>query len=165
LAPAYLELSVAGDGRGLTQETSLGSIRPRPVDAEIIGKALASAGASLADVTRGRGLLGIEEGGMSDHAVIVHFDYGSKDLGRLFELEDKLESAIGAAEAGEYDGNEIAVDGSDGFLYMYGPDADLLADAILPALEATPWMKGARLTKRYGPPEDGVREVELVVGG
>ena len=101
---------------------------------------------------------------MSDHAVIVHFDYGSKDLGRLFELEGKLESAIEAAKAGEYDGNEIAVDGSDGFLYMYGPDADRLAEAILPALEATSWMKGAKLKKRYGPPEDGVREVELLVG-
>jgi hypothetical protein len=102
---------------------------------------------------------------MSEHAVIVHFDYGSKDLSRLFELEEKVESAIEAAKAGEYDGNEIAVDGSDGYLYMYGPDADRLAEVIMPALVATPWMKGATMTKRYGPPEDGIPEVEVQVGG
>ena len=48
---------------------------------------------------------------MADHAVIVHFDYGSRDLSPLFELEDRLEAAIEAAQAGEYDGNEIAVEG------------------------------------------------------
>jgi len=102
---------------------------------------------------------------MAEQAVIVHFDYGSKDLSRLFELEDKLGSVIEAADAGEYDGNEVAMDGSDGFLYMYGPDADRLADVIMPELLATPWMKGARLTKRYGPPGEGVREAIVTVGG
>jgi len=59
---------------------------------------------------------------MADHAVIVHFQYGSTDLSRLFVLEDELERAIAAAGAGEFDGNEVAADGSDGYLYMYGPD-------------------------------------------
>ena len=40
-----------------------------------------------------------------------------------------------------------------------------MGEAILPALEATSWMKGAKLKKRYGPPEDGVREVVVEVGG
>jgi hypothetical protein len=54
-------------------------------------------------------------------------------------LEKKLETAVGAAKVGEFDGNEMAVDGSDGFLYMYGPDADQLFDAVKPVLEsATP---------------------------
>ena len=101
---------------------------------------------------------------MSEHAVIVQFKYGSTALSPLFELEARLETAIAAAKAGEYDGNEIAVDGSDGSLYMYGPDADRLADAIRPLLEAAPFMKGAKVTKRYGPPGEGVREVEIEVG-
>ena len=53
-----------------------------------------------------------------DQAVIVRFSYGSTDLSRLFELENKLEAAITNARAGEFDGNEVAVDGSDGILYM-----------------------------------------------
>lgn len=93
-----------------------------------------------------------------EHAVIVHFMYGSTDLERLFELEHRLEAAISAAGVGEYDGNEVAVDGSDGYLYMYGPDADKLFDVIRPILETTLFMRGAEVRKRYGPPQNGVRE-------
>src|SRR5512143_2371963 len=67
---------------------------------------------------------------MSEQAVIVEFQYGSTDLGPLFALEDELIAAIEAAEVGDYDGNEVATDGSDGSLYMYGPDAVKLADVV-----------------------------------
>ena len=36
---------------------------------------------------------------MSEHAVIVQFKYGSTDLSPLFELEDRLETAIAAASS------------------------------------------------------------------
>ena len=99
-----------------------------------------------------------------EQAVIVHFHhYGSTDLTRLFALEDRLEKAIGAAHAGEYDGNEIATDGSDGSLYMYGPDADRLFDVIRPILEAEHFTRGADVVKRYGAPGDGVREAKLKI--
>ena len=99
-----------------------------------------------------------------EHAVIVHFTYGSTDLSRLFELENKLEAAIEEAKIGEYDGNDVAVDGSDGYLYMYGTNADALFEVIRPILEATEFMKGAKAKLRYGPPADGVREVEVEIG-
>jgi len=99
-----------------------------------------------------------------EHAVIVQFAYGSTDLSRLFALEERLEAAIAAAGVGEFDGNDIATDGSDGTLYMYGPDADALFAVVRPALEATDFMRGARARLRYGPPEDGIREVEVVIG-
>lgn len=94
----------------------------------------------------------------AEHAVIVHFNYGSTDLQPLFALEEKLERTISSAGVGEFDGNEIATDGSDGYLYMYGPDADKLFETVRPALESATFMKGAVVKKRYGPPEDGVRE-------
>ena len=93
-----------------------------------------------------------------DQAVIVRFNYGSTDLSRLFDLEGKLEAAITSAKVGEYDGNEVAVDGSDGVLYMYGPDADQLFRVVEPILKATPFMNGAKVTVRYGPPANGVPE-------
>jgi len=99
----------------------------------------------------------------SEHAVIVHFTYGSTDLSRLFELERKLETAIEKAKVGEYDGNDVAMDGSNGYLYMYGANADALFEIVRPILEATEFMKGAKAKLRYGPPADGVREVELVI--
>jgi len=99
----------------------------------------------------------------SDHALIVHFEYGSTDLSRLFALEELIEQALARHSAGEFDGNEVTVDGSDGFLYMYGPDADRMLAAVRPVLEGADFMRGARVTLRYGPPEDGVREREVVI--
>ena len=54
---------------------------------------------------------------MSEHAVIVEFHYGQSDLNPLFSLEDRLRTAIESAGCGEYDGHEIAMDGSEGTLY------------------------------------------------
>jgi hypothetical protein len=98
-----------------------------------------------------------------EQAVIVHFQYGSTDLGRLFALESLLEKAIADAKAGEYDGNEIREDGSDGFLYMYGPDADRLFEAVIPVLKDSEFMGGATVKRRYGPPDDGVREQSVTI--
>jgi hypothetical protein len=98
-----------------------------------------------------------------DQAVIVHFDYGSTDLKPIFELEEQLMAAIAKANVGELDGNEVATDGSDGYLYMYGPDADVLFAAVRPVLEQCAFMRGARVRVRYGPPADGVREVQHVL--
>jgi len=99
-----------------------------------------------------------------EHAVIVYFSYGRTDLSELFALEEKLEKAIADAGAGEFDGNEVATDGSDGTLYMYGPDANALFAAVRSALEACPFMKGARAKLRFGPLEDGVKEIEVEIG-
>jgi hypothetical protein len=98
-----------------------------------------------------------------DHAVLVNFDYiGSTDLTPLFDLEKKLEAAIDAAKVGELDGNEVATDGSDGTLYMYGPDADRLFEAVKLVLEGCSFMRGARITLRYGSP--GADQRQLVLG-
>jgi hypothetical protein len=93
-----------------------------------------------------------------EHAVIVHFQYRSTDLSELFALEEKLEAAILAADAGEYDGNEVAVGGGDATLYMYGPNGDRLFEAVKPVLESSDFMRGAKVTIRYGAPKDGTPE-------
>jgi hypothetical protein len=99
-----------------------------------------------------------------EHAVIVHFfNYGSTDLQRLFALEEQLEQAIADAGVGEFDGNKIATDGSDGYLYMYGPDADRLFEAVRPVLESVDFTRGAQVVKRYGEPVDGVREATVTI--
>ncbi len=101
---------------------------------------------------------------MPEQAVIVKFKYGSTDLSPLFELEDQLIAAIDAAGVGEFDGNEVATDGSDGDLYMYGSDADRLFEAVRPILESATCIHQAVATIRYGPPEDGVRERKVTIG-
>ncbi len=100
---------------------------------------------------------------MTDHAVIVHFRYGSTDLTRLFELEDRIEEAIEAAEVGRFDGDLIATDGIDAYLYMYGADADGLLDVIEPILARADFMDGAEVTRQYGSAEPGVREATSTI--
>ena len=99
----------------------------------------------------------------AEQAVIVHFHYGSTDLRRLFVLEDKLESAIKRSQVGEYDGNEVATDGSDGFLYMYGPSADRLFEVVIPVLKTADFMRGADVVRRYGPPGDKTRKITVTI--
>lgn len=99
----------------------------------------------------------------NDHAVVVHFAYGSTDLKKLFALEDELEKAILAAKVGEFDGNEVAVDGSNGYLYMYGTNADSLFEVIKPILEKSPFVRGAKAKLRYGPAQVGAHEKVIVI--
>jgi hypothetical protein len=100
---------------------------------------------------------------LSEHAVIVKFDYGSTDLSALFELEDQLEALLEDSSVGEYDGHEIAVDGSDGLLYLYGPDADALFNKVKPTLAASANIRNAVATLRYGPPNDDTPRVTLTI--
>src|SRR5271170_868831 len=81
-----------------------------------------------------------------EQAVIVHFDYGNPDWKPFFKFEEILENAINRSGAGDYDGNELAVDGSDGTLYMYGPDADKLLSVAKPILLSAAFLKNITVT-------------------
>jgi hypothetical protein len=97
------------------------------------------------------------------HAIMVRFDYGQTDLSRLFALEDQLTAAIEAAGVGMFDGDEIATDGSDGTLFMYGPDAERLLEVVQPVLASATIIRNVVATLRYGPPEAGVRTRDVVI--
>jgi hypothetical protein len=95
---------------------------------------------------------------MEEHAVIAQFDYGAGNLDALLDVEAELEAAINAAGVGEFDGNEIAVDLSDGSLYMYGPDAEALFAVVRPILASAVCLRNTRVILRFGPPEDSTPE-------
>ena len=84
-------------------------------------------------------------------------------LEQLHELEKKLEIVIKQNSVGEYDGHEIAVDYSDGSIYMYGPDAETLFNAIRPTLDNTSFMKGAQAILCFGPPDKNTRQIEITI--
>lgn len=95
----------------------------------------------------------------TEHAVIIQFfdfvrfwNETSRDLSPLFTLEDELEAALKKSDAGVLDGHEIAVDGSDGYIYLYGPDADALYAAVELLLRASAVTQGGNATLRYGRP-------------
>jgi hypothetical protein len=95
--------------------------------------------------------------------VVVHFFYGSTNLQHMFALEDLIRNSIIEAAVGGYDGHEVADDGSDGFFYMYGPDAEALYRVISPLLAESPFMRDATVTLWFGPCQRGTqkRVIEL----
>lgn len=99
-----------------------------------------------------------------EHAVIIHFNYGIDGMDALYGLRDKLERVIEENQLGEYDGHEISTTFSDGFLYMYGPNAEVLFNGIKETLEETHFMHGAEATLRFGPPEKGVEQKTVTIG-
>ncbi len=95
---------------------------------------------------------------MEEHAVIAEFDYEAESLDALLDVEEELEAALTGAGVGELDGNEVAVDLSDGSLYMYGPDAEALFAVVRPILAGAACLRNTRVTLRFGPPEEDVAE-------
>ena len=81
---------------------------------------------------------------------MVHFSYGSANFQHMYALEDLLRRAISEAGVGEYDGHETPEDGSEGFFYMYGPDAEALYRVIRPLLAESTFMHGATVTLWFG---------------
>jgi hypothetical protein len=100
---------------------------------------------------------------MLEHSVQIMFPFTGTDLSEVFKLEEALAAAIDESGAGELDGNEAG--GGEVVLYLYGPDADALYEAIVPVLRASALGEGSTILRRYGPPEDGVRELTTNVAG
>jgi hypothetical protein len=98
-----------------------------------------------------------------EHSVVVFFKYGKKSLDPLFELDARLDKIISEAGVGEYDWHEIALDGSDGSIYMYGPNAEVLFKTVRPQLEKTLFMKGAIACLRFGGFGCDAPEIEVVL--
>jgi hypothetical protein len=100
-----------------------------------------------------------------EQAVIVHLKLTSA-MGTPAEVEaaralsDSLDRAIRAAGAGEFDGDEFG-DGECA-LYMYGPSADALFDAIRGVLQKSALTRGGWVLKRFGRAGDpAAREEKL----
>jgi hypothetical protein len=79
-------------------------------------------------------------------------------LDDLHALEKKLTRAIQSAHAGVFDEDEIAVDGSQGTVYMYGPNADALFAVVKPLVRSSTSLVKPVATILYGPAVPGVRE-------
>jgi hypothetical protein len=69
-------------------------------------------------------------------------------------IEDALVDVFSAGALGEFDGHEFG--GGFATLFMYGPSADQMAEAVIPVLNGFFLKDGSVLIKRFGPP--GSRE-------
>ena len=99
----------------------------------------------------------------TDHSVIIHFNYGLDELDALHDLDRALDRVIKKEKVGVYDYHETAMDDTDGRLFMYGPNAEILFKAVKPTLDATDFMKGAIAILRFGPSGQISPEIEIVL--
>jgi hypothetical protein len=98
-------------------------------------------------------------------AIVVHVRLSDQELGsfddreRAFSLEDRLQDAIRNLEIAEYDGHEFR----EGWcrFYIYGDDADAMAEAVLPILREFSPAPGSFVVKRFGPPGAPQAEIQL----
>ena len=96
-----------------------------------------------------------------EQAVVVKVVGRRLDPDRMAELEDRLERAIRRAGSGEVDGHELDMEGRSGTVYLYGPSADALLDAVAPELATVEWLDEIVARVRYGPP--GARERQVTI--
>ncbi|PWH87049.1 hypothetical protein [Brumimicrobium oceani] len=96
-------------------------------------------------------------------ALFIYFDYGYETTYELYTLMYELIEIIKEKDLGVYDGNELALDHSDGIMYMYGPSAERLFNGIKSTLEKVDFMKGAKANMRFGPLEGGKNEITVQI--
>jgi hypothetical protein len=92
-----------------------------------------------------------DKSGPAEQEVEVHFEYGSTNFQFVYALGDQIRSTVAEAKVGEYEGHALPADGSEGRYFVCGPDAEAIFRVIAPVLEASPLMRGATITLRYGP--------------
>ena len=98
-----------------------------------------------------------------NQAVIIEFNYGLEEDEPFYDLSDRLRILVEESGLGEYDGHEMNIDNSDGSFYLYGPDAKKLYEVIRKIIEGTPFMEGANVMLRFGPPEARVKEISFIL--
>jgi hypothetical protein len=101
------------------------------------------------------------------HALLLHLVVAADDTDGVIEryhaIQDELEAAVLHHHAGELDGDEW----SEGLctVYFYGPDADLLWDAVAPILEKHLFPKGSHAIRQYGPHGSRTERIDLAWDG
>lgn len=98
-----------------------------------------------------------------EQAILIYLDGQSLDEDvyqtcDIATLEDLLIKQIESLDhVGELDGNETGPEGTT--LYLYGPDAERLFEAIRPVLVSYPLCQNSRAVIRQGGPGASQREV------
>ena len=106
---------------------------------------------------------------MGEHALIIHLDkigecseeIGMDPLDALVALESSLRDVVEASGIGVVDGHEIALDDSEGSLWLYGANAKAMLKLALPVLCPSPLASGGRVLLRYGTSNDEAATEEI----
>jgi len=108
-----------------------------------------------------KALFGARPAVIPKDSVTVHFKLSDNKFGsreerdRVHQFSHELEALIQQCQVGEFDGDEFG--GGEGTLFMYGPDADLLFEAVSSALKNWEPLRGGHVIKSYGKSGRSVR--------
>lgn len=97
-----------------------------------------------------------------NESLIIEFSYGIDSMDPLLALEEELRLLVEKEQAGSVDGNEIAMDDSDGRIYLYSDDVRQMLKVIEPVFSRYSFLKGAKLYLRFGRDEDANREERMI---
>ena len=98
------------------------------------------------------------------HSVLIEFKYGMKSLDPLLDLEDELRRILDETDIGYHDGHEIAMDDSDGKIFLFGTNAEAVYKLIEPILFSVDWMDGAKVLLRFGDEADkSAKEIDFTL--
>lgn len=87
---------------------------------------------------------------LPEQSVTIYFDYGQDNLEPLHLLEQSLRDLLEGKNIGYHERHEIAMDYSDGILFLNGPNAEELFKAVSATLLNVPWMRGAKVNLVFG---------------
>jgi hypothetical protein len=102
----------------------------------------------------------------ADEALIVRLKLSDDEFGEwsereaVYALEDRLIELFASRSFGEFDGHEFG--GGFATLFMYGPSAERMAEAVLSVLDGVAVLRGSVITKRFG--ASGSREETTSLG-
>ena len=85
-----------------------------------------------------------------EQAVILTICGPQLELDDINGLEERLIEIVSENGVGEVDGHDIAMDGSDANLYLYGPSADKLFSVIEKVLRDSSFVGRILCKRRYG---------------
>jgi hypothetical protein len=97
-----------------------------------------------------------------NQSLIIEFQYGIASLEPLLALEDALRKLVEKENAGMVDGHEIAMDAADGRMYLYSDDAHRLLGVIEPVFSQYHFLKGAKVSLRFGEEEDAIWQEKII---
>ncbi len=99
---------------------------------------------------------------LPEQSVVIEFFYGKDELDDLHALDIELMELIEKKGVGVYDFHEINMDGTDGRLFMYGDNAEILFKAVWEKLKTVDFMQGAVATLQFGP-ETNAKSIEIEI--
>ncbi len=97
-----------------------------------------------------------------NESLIIEFRYGIDSMDPMLALEVELRMLVEKELVGKVDGHEIAMDDSDGRIYLDSDDVRKMLEIIEPVFSRYAFLKGAKLYLRFGTGEDANREERII---